>query len=978
MFIDQQRILSETDGGLKIILYYFPQASGSVGNGRKKFKLRDTEKTASATLKLLADGTYVVTDFGGDQKPKNAILICMEEENLGFKEALDLLASRFGILGEEKTLEMHKPEITTRDAETNENEGEWYFDVREGFTDLDITTVLADKAIPYKYDKHGHLLRNDKGEKVIDTEKIEKVFRRYNFYSLVSYSIVKNRKVITIAATETYPIMMWDEGSFKKIYQPISPDKSRRFMYYGKRDPEFLHGMSACNIAYENNLPKNAKEDIDEETGEVTKAEPEKLEEIIYCSGGSDGMNLAMIGFQVTWGNSETAKLTAKQFGKMKRITDKVMNLPDIDSTGKREAHRLAMEHLELYTILLPEELRTKPDRRGNPSKDVRDYLKHWNEYDFKNLVKTALPYQFWDIAYTQGKDGKWKKAYNVRNTRMYNFLANNGFYRIESDNDKSGWIYIKITDNIVQQINVNEVKSFINDFFAQRYMDEDLRDTFYRSTQVNETSMSNLPLVDMDFTDYDGYSQFFYFKNRTVEVTAKGIKDYKLGEINRYVWEEEVIKHQFKMQDPQFTISERPDGSLDIEVLKHDNIFFNFLINASRVHWRKELEESFAGKSAEEEKAYFEKHHWDIAGPNLNEEEIREQKAHLLNKIYTIGYLLHRYKDPSRPWAVFAMDHRIGGDGESHGGSGKSLAYKSVRLFMKAVTLDGRNPKLTDDQFIYSNVTKHTDLILVDDCNQYLNFQFFFAPLTGDLTVNPKQTARYEIPYKDVPKFVLTSNFVVRNLDSSTERRLIYSVFSDYYHENSSNFYKQARQPKDDFGKNILNHEFTETEWNDFYNFMLQCCQFYMQHEKINPPMNNVMQRNLISIMGESFLEWAEVFFHEDNNSLDQFVVKQDAFEDYKKYAKVTWQMQRFTKAMKAFCELKGYLLDPDEFKNTEGRIIRRSQRPDNTNRAMEMIFIKTKKDVPEIGKAPDVKMPDTGSDIFDQISTQQLEDNF
>ena len=41
-------------------------------------------------------------------------------------------------------------------------------------------------------------------------------------------------------------------------------------------------------------------------------------------------------------------------------------------------------------------------------------------------------------------------------------------------------------------------------------------------------------------------------------------------------------------------------------------------------------------------------------------------------------------------------------------------------------------------------------------------------------------------------------------------------------------------------------------------------------------------------------------------------------------------------------------------------------------------MIFIKSKKDVPEIGKAPEVKMPDTGSDIFDQISTQQLEDNF
>src|SRR5690606_27807567 len=70
MFIDQKRILDETDGGLKIILHYFPQAEKGLVRKGTKFKLRDGEKTASATLKLLSDGTYVVTDFGGDQKPK--------------------------------------------------------------------------------------------------------------------------------------------------------------------------------------------------------------------------------------------------------------------------------------------------------------------------------------------------------------------------------------------------------------------------------------------------------------------------------------------------------------------------------------------------------------------------------------------------------------------------------------------------------------------------------------------------------------------------------------------------------------------------------------------------------------------------------------------------------------------------------------------------------------------------------------------
>lgn len=963
MFIDQQRILDETDGGLKIILYYYPQAAVAVDDKRKKFKLRDAEKTASATLKLLPDGTYVVTDFGGDQKPKNGIHICMEEESLSFKDALQVLAERFGVQAEGLSVDIHKPEITTREAKKEENDGEWYFEVREDFTELDIRTVLAENAIPY--------VKSADGDKY-DFEKVKTVFRRYHFYSLLSYSIVKDRKVITIASTEHYSIFMWDEGDFKKIYQPLSPDKSRRFMYYGKRQKDYLHGYDVCIKAHTDLNEGNEK--VDEETGEVVKGKEKKLPEIIYCSGGSDGMNLAMIGYQVVWPNSETAKLSAKQFKSLAKIADRVINMPDIDSTGKKEAHRLALEHLELATVELPESLREKPDRRGNPSKDIRDYLKWFRPYDLKKLVETAMPYQFWEMYYSETKSGQLKKQYNVKNTRMYNFLGKNGFCRLESDNDKSGWIYIKITNNIVKQINVNEVKAYINDFLKERYMEEELRDTFYRSTQVNEGSMSNLPLVEIDFTDYTKDTQYFFFQNRTVEVKAEGIKDYKLGEIDRFVWDEEVIKHNFKKQDPHFTWSKRADGSLDIDVIKTDNIFLNFLINTSRVHWRKELEEAFEGKSQEEAEAYFKKHHFDIAGPNLNEEEIREQKDHLLNKIYTIGYLLHRHKDPSRPWAVFAMDHRVGGDGESHGGSGKSLAYKSVRLFMKAVSLDGRNPKLTEDQFIYSNVTKHTDLILVDDCNQYLNFQFFFAPLTGDLTVNPKQTQRYEIPFKDVPKFVLTSNFVVRNLDSSTERRLIYSVFSDYYHENSNNYYRQARQPKDDFGKNILGAEFTPDEWNDFYNFMLQCCQFYMNHGKINPPMNNVIQRNLISIMTEPFLEWADVYFCDENDSLDRHVVKQDAFDDYKKYAKVNWSMQKFTKAMKAYCELKGYLLDPDEYKNTEGRIVKKVDRAEGTSKAMEMIHIRTGSERTNEEQKPEVRMPSTGNELFDNLDDDEL----
>lgn len=937
MFIDQQHILQETNGGLDIILHYYPQASNCVNN-KRKFKLRDNEKTASATLKKLTDGNYVVTDFGGDQKPRNAVQVCILEESVDFKAACQILAGRYGIMPQGLQPDIYKPDISSRPATAEENEGEWYFDIRPQFTELDIKAVLADKVIPYK--------PLPTGERVINFEKIEKVFKRYHFYSLESYHVVKNRKVTTISATEHYPIMMFDEGPFKKIYQPLSPDKSRRFMYYGKRPKDFIHGLSVCAKAFDD-LNEEDEDKEKKEEGETSSSKKKtKLDAIIYCSGGSDALNLAMLSYQVVWGNSETAKLSTKDFKKLASMADKVMNMPDIDETGKREAHRLAMEHLELHNIILPDSLKERYDKRGNACKDLRDYLKYYNGYDFKQLANTALPYQFWDVEWTKTKSGAYKANYIVRNTRLYNFLGNNGFFRYEQENKKEGYIYIHIQDNIVREIKANEVKAYINQFFVDRMLDEDLRDVFYRSTQLGESSMSNLPLIEIDFTDYDRDTQYFFYKNQTVKVTAKGIKSFMPGEVNRYVWDDEVIRHKYEHQEPHFKIQPGADEHLDIQILKKDNTFFNYLINTSRMFWRKELEDSLQGKSAEELNAYKEKHKFDIAGPNLAAEEIKEQKDHLINKIYTLGYLLHRYKDPSRPWAVFAMDHRVSDDGESHGGSGKSIAYKAVRHFMKSVTLDGRKPKLTDDQFIYENVTRHTDYILVDDANQYLNFQFFFAPLTGELTVNPKNNQRFIIPFEDVPKFSLTSNFVIRNLDSSTERRLLYAVFSDYYHQNSNEFYNETRSPKDDFGKNILNEDFTEAEWNDFYNFMQQCCSFYMNHDKIEPPMNNVEKRNLLSIMGNAFHSWADVYFSEENNTLNVKVDKLEAFETFKKAtgAKL-WTAQKFTKSIRAWCQYQEYELNPKDLQNAQGRIIGRATQPDGTTKSVEQIYIKTTK---------------------------------
>lgn len=935
MFVDKQQIFDATDGGLNIITDYYPEARKAVERKGTKFSIRP-EKTPSCTLKLAEDGVWLLTDFGDDSKPKNAIMICMELEGLSYGEACQFLGEKYKILSSSDKYQAPEAKIIQRDAVPEDNEGEWKFFVREGFTELEIKTVLSKNVIPYK--------TNEKGEKSIDFDRCAKVFRRYNFYALEAYEIVKNRKVTRIEATDEYPIFMWDEGpKLKKIYQPIAKDKGLRFMYYGQLDKDYLFGMTEIARAYAEVESESEPEELDENGEPINKRKPKKLPEIIYCTGGSDAMNLAFDNYQVCWGNSETAKLTQKQWRSLSDKAEKVMQCPDLDTTGIREGHRLAMEYMDLHTIKLPEELKTHKDRRGNPCKDVRDYLNHFSFYQFKKLVDTALPYRFWEMEPQFDRKGEFKKmGYVADPVQLYNFLQANGFCQFETEGEKSGTMYVQISNNIVEETRPNKIKNWIHKFLQDNHYKKDLRNIFYRTPLLSDQSLSNLPVIDLDMKSFGPDHQLFFFANKVVKVTSKEVTEFKPGQLNNYVWKDEVIDHHFRIQPPHFQVTNDPEKGFRIEILKSDNKFLNYLINASRIHWRTELEQNLDHLPEAEAEAYRLKHKFDIAGPNLSPEERSEQMKHLVNKIYALGYLLHRYKNASRPWAVFAMDHRIGEEGESNGGSGKSFCFNSVSRFMKSHYLAGRDPKLTEKPHIYEGITKHTFFVLVDDAHQYLNFHFFFDVITGKMAVNPKNTRQYVLEFEDVPKFCFTSNFSVRNLDGSALRRILYTVFSDYYHHSKEGHYREHRTPEDDFGKKLLDDDFTKDEWNDFYNFMIQCCHFYLNHDKIEPPMSNVEKRNLLGVMGDEFKEWADVYFSRESGRLNSLEIKLAAFDDFKHNTKTPMKMQRFTKALQAWVKFNNYVLNPDRLglKNSDGRIIQKGDYM-GQNKTLEYVFI-------------------------------------
>ncbi len=890
-YIPKETIFEHTDGGLSIFKTYFPQA-----DTKKKFKLREKEKTASANLKKTPDGVWVLTDFGGDSKPRNAIQMVMEEDGLKFNDALNHIAQKFNIPVESASVEAFKPVFSKSKATKKQEEGKYYWEKRESMTEAELATL----------GKHVK----------------EEVCYHYNLVSLEAYTFIKKGEALRFEATDNYPIFLFDFGDWQKLYRPNELDKSYRFMYINGRPQDFIFGLSQAKTKVAE-LRKNANEDED--------PEDIKLEEIFICSGDRDALNVASIGYPVLWMNSETATISDYQWKKeITPLAHKVYNIPDIDLTGRIQGNKLAVKFLDMYTLWLPDELADRRDFRGNSCKDVTDFFKYYRPFDFKRLVDTAACCKFWNKIIKSDKEGGIIGVeFKFNNVRAYEFLKANGFYRYESPNEKDGYFFIQITGNIVSKTEARNIKGFVNRFLIDRQCNEALRNMIYKTSQLKPASLENLPTKEIDFTDFEKKSQILFFKNKTWKIGPDGIDEYKPGQLPNFVWEEEVIDVRVRKLSDFFEITfDKDNDCYEIDVKDDSFSFFKYLINTSRVHWQKEVEQKI----------------------ELDKDEEWEQRQHLINKIYSIGYLLHRYKDPSRPWMAYAMDNRESDVGESHGGSGKSILFQSIRKFMSSFSFNGRNRRLTDNQHLMGVVTENTDYIIVDDAHQYFDMDFFFSFLTGPMDVNPKNAAGYEIPFDKSPKFAVTTNHSPKGLDGSQARRLLFSVFSDYYHNNETGDYERDWSPRDEFGKNLFS-DYNDDEWNMYCNFIAQCISFYLRCDrKIGPPMAQVRRRQLRMQMGDTYKEWADVYFSTEGSFVDCEVSRIGAYEHFKDSTKNrTFSAIRFKKATEAFCIYNGYTLNPKELINDidNGRIIRRKESDGSTE---EKFYIQTK---PEINMA-------------------------
>lgn len=919
-------ILERTSGGLELIQSVYPQA-----RPRKLFKVRE-ERTESCSLKKMPDGNWVLKDFGSAAPAKNGVQIYAEANGISFSEAVRVLARAHQIpMGNET---WQKNEATFKKIDLSQ----WKEDV--------------------DFDENGFAFQTKdftKSELAVLGPFVEpETCHKYHLFSLKWYAIKKEGRITKVEPTETFPIFIFcfseNNTKFYKIYQPKAEDKKWRFFWKGKKPQDYIGGLDVLRSEMKRRQAEEAASLADDSTDDVEQAK--KIDKVFLCSGERDAINMASLGYFVIWQNSETAEMEPEVYRKIMSMTEELFNIPDLDDTGKTQGHSLAMKYLDIKTLWLPSWIRKRRDWRGNARKDLCDFfdlVKHDGKYkvetQIKKMIPKAYPMRFWDEKINQ-KTGAVSYAFN--NVHAFNFLYRNGFCRLNVKETKEGYKFVRVEEHIVREIKSIEVKDFINKFLEERDISTAIRNMVYNTTRLSESQIANLPRVDLDFTDYTRSSQFFFFSHESWQVSKNGILPLKKNTKKRYVWDDDIIDRRIneeypasinlkniKVESPYFRCK-KGELAWDIEILDSSCEFLNFLIQTSRMYWQEELETGW--ESEEEQEQYAEKHKFDIAGQRLTEEQRAEQKAHLVNKIFMLGYLMHRYKHPNKAWAVYAMENVIIDDTESHGGSGKSIILKTPGKLMNWKSLDARKTGLWDDKHLFDGVDKHTDYILFDDADRGFKISNLYSAITGPLNVNPKNNQPYTIPFRDAPKYAISSNYSLREGNTSTTRRLLFTALSDYYHANGD-LYHEKKDPTDDFGHALFT-DWTDVQWNKLFNFLAQCTQFYLSvDEKINPPMDQVLMRNLQSQIGTTYMEWADEWLTE---RLNQEFWKKEALEDFKvKNPNMrSISATNFIKKMKAWSKFHGHEFMPNEVTDASGRI--QKQHPE-TGKREDALFIKS-----------------------------------
>ena len=119
--------------------------------------------------------------------------------------------------------------------------------------------------------------------------------------------------------------------------------------------PEFVSGDDEAEAEAQDEHDEHEHDETDEAEEMEAPKHKRIVKQLFRCSGESDALNLASLGYHVYWLNSESADYSAQQFREIDQYCEKHYQIMDLDKTGQKKARTNALKHIEIYNIILPD-----------------------------------------------------------------------------------------------------------------------------------------------------------------------------------------------------------------------------------------------------------------------------------------------------------------------------------------------------------------------------------------------------------------------------------------------------------------------------------------------------------------------------------------------------------------------------------------------------------------------------------------------
>lgn len=412
---------------------------------------------------------------------------------------------------------------------------------------------------------------------------------------------------------------------------------------------------------------------------------------------------------------------------------------------------------------------------------------------------------RFWNISKI-----KKKVVVSLNKVRWISFLEHFGFAKYWIDEDNCCWV--RVINNIVYRLPIMKIKDFVT-----RYV-----------MQIPESYMTK------DFVDKDGIVEEYQADNEqilTILMSRDVFSENMLGFLPS-------VEIDFLRDGPKIARLFYENGFIEI---KKDSLLFKDYKDLPHNIWKEQIQKRKINK------VQFEKY------KNLDEAEFSEFCKLLSNKNpfrflsmrTALGYLLHTYKNPAQTKAIIFLDEKLSKEGDANGRTGKSLMGVALSKCRKVTTLDGQTFDFKDN-FRFQDVAIDTDIINFNDASKKFDFTKLFSSITNEFRYEKKQKDSIIQDYEHSPKFLLSTNFVIKGLDdSSSARQSSIEIHPEFSEKNP---------PIAKF-KHLFFNDWDSLEWLKFDIFMAQNLKLFLQKGITDYNKINLKEKNLIASTSEEFV---------------------------------------------------------------------------------------------------------------------------